>query len=69
MARYLAILLEYLIAKIGIEVMDWSLRQVIDWFRSNPDESVKAGNICANRYIVEPDYDPDLHGYFWERKH
>lgn len=67
LARYLALILEYLIARIGVEVMDWSLRRVAEYLNENPSVDRACAEQSIKRYMS--DHDPDLDGYLWERKH
>lgn len=68
MGAWLQLILEYLIARVGKEVLDWSFRQVIEYFSNNPAEGRAAAQICGDQYVegfVESDDDP----FFWDKGH
>lgn len=67
LSRYLALILEYLIAKVGLHVMDWSLRQVVAFFESNPSVDRSCAEQSIERYMSE--HDPDRDGFLWEQRH
>lgn len=68
----LEVILRYLIGKYGAEVIDWSLRQVIERWTSeggDPTAASCASDACA--YALHEmkkgvNLDPDCGVYFWE---
>lgn len=66
MGAWLALILDYLVARIGKEVLNWSFGQVIEYFNQNPAEGRAASKVCGEQYVdgyIESDEDP----FFWDK--
>lgn len=68
----LEVILRYLIGKYGAEVIDWTLRQVVERWTAeggDPNAASCASDACA--YVLHEmkkgvNLDPDCGVYFWE---
>lgn len=65
LARYLALILDYLLARVGLHVMDWTLRQVVEYLEGNPEVEKGCAETSIRRYMSE--HDPDFEPYLWEK--
>lgn len=65
--RWLELILAYLVERFGEKVMNWTLRQVVEYFRDHPEQGQDCQREMARdwRKGLDPD-DPDA-PYFWER--
>lgn len=66
MAHYLALILAYLLERVGDQVANWTLRQVIEYFQANPTEAKDCSRRTVEEYVssLEDNDGP----YFWETK-
>lgn len=67
LAYYLELILRWLIARVGEQVMGWTLRQVVEYFTAHPEEAQTCAVESVTTYTSDMESDSDP--YFWERKH
>lgn len=66
LAYWLELIVDWLIARFGEQVLKWSVKQLVDYFRDHQDAGVQCQQACAQDWVEAQD---DGTGpYFWERK-
>lgn len=65
LARYLWYVVAWLIARFGEEVLEWSVRRVIEYFRDHPEQGKAAYEVAAAKCMSDWETGDDC--YFWER--